>query len=137
MTYHTTSTIAKQLGVKPDTVLKWIVRGKLKATKVGRDWVIEDTDLQLFSTGEKKKQLVRLNQDYPHHCLTRVCSVNLIHNPVPSREHLVPIGVPINLACLLRRDVLAQRFNHAPDGCPRCAKITQKLRNCKRIVEPH
>ena len=34
--------VASILGVHPNTIRRWIKSGKLKATKVGRDWKISE-----------------------------------------------------------------------------------------------
>ena len=41
-------TIAKELGVHPDTVRGWIRDRKLQATKLGRDYRIRRIDLEKF-----------------------------------------------------------------------------------------
>ncbi len=42
----TTSQAADSLGVTPQRVRALIVAGRLKAVKVGRDWLIEPPDLE-------------------------------------------------------------------------------------------
>ena len=42
----TVAAVAAQLGVKTDTVRKWITRYRcLPARKVGRDWLVDPADL--------------------------------------------------------------------------------------------
>ena len=41
-----TEAAADRMGVTPDAVVKWIKKGQLPAVKVGRDWLIEENDLQ-------------------------------------------------------------------------------------------
>ncbi len=42
--------VAKNLHVCTSTVARWINEGKLKARKVGRRWLISDTDYDEFVT---------------------------------------------------------------------------------------
>jgi len=46
MALLTTAQAAERLGVGPDRVLKLIRAGRLPATKLGRDWLIEEADLE-------------------------------------------------------------------------------------------
>lgn len=45
----TTEQAAARLGIKAVTVLKHIKRGNIKATKDGRDWLIEPAELERFT----------------------------------------------------------------------------------------
>ena len=45
MTYLTTADCAAELRVHRSRVLALIRAGRLKATKIGRDWIIEPSDL--------------------------------------------------------------------------------------------
>ncbi len=42
----TTQQTADLLGLAQSTIRVYIMRGKIKATKVGRDWVIDHIELQ-------------------------------------------------------------------------------------------
>lgn len=49
MTSHlTTSQAAAALGITPRAVQQAITRGKLKATKAGRDWLIKTRDVEAY-----------------------------------------------------------------------------------------
>ncbi len=54
--YFSTSQVAQRLGVEPDTILAWIAKGRLRASKLpgGRDWRVKPADLEaaLASTGK-------------------------------------------------------------------------------------
>lgn len=46
----TTSQSAEFLGVTPSRIRQLILEGRLQATKVGRDYIIKQSDLEEFST---------------------------------------------------------------------------------------
>jgi excisionase family DNA binding protein len=46
--YLTTDEIAEALRVHKVTVVRWIREGKLKAKKVGRRWLIKESDYLIF-----------------------------------------------------------------------------------------
>ena len=39
---------AESLGLSYENTLRWVQRGRLKATKIGRDYVVTETDLGEF-----------------------------------------------------------------------------------------
>lgn len=39
---------ARRLGIKPDTLLKAVHRGRLNARKVGRDWLVEESEIEWY-----------------------------------------------------------------------------------------
>lgn len=45
---YTTVQAARILEISPDTIRKQILRGRLQAAKVGRDWLIEWDDLVAY-----------------------------------------------------------------------------------------
>lgn len=51
----TTWQIAEALGLQPQTIIKAIRRGKLVATKPGRDYVITNDDARKWILGRRKK----------------------------------------------------------------------------------
>lgn len=48
----TIENVAKQLGLHPKTVRKHITDGRLKAHKVGRQWRVRGSDLEVFLGGQ-------------------------------------------------------------------------------------
>ena len=51
---YTLDEAAEILKKKPRTVYTYIKAGKLKAHKVGGTWIIKESNLKLFMTGEKE-----------------------------------------------------------------------------------
>jgi excisionase family DNA binding protein len=49
----TTQQAAQLAGVARITILKWIERGHLPATKYGRDWLIDERDLDAYRQSPK------------------------------------------------------------------------------------
>lgn len=49
----TTQEVARQLGVAKRTVQNWCKDGSLPATKVGRDWLVQESDMKSFSPPTK------------------------------------------------------------------------------------
>lgn len=45
---------ARILGVTPDTLRQQIAKGKLHATKHGRDWWLEDAEVQRYAKEHKR-----------------------------------------------------------------------------------
>ncbi len=52
---YTTESAAEYLGVTPARVRQLIMEGRLKSEKYGRDHLIQEADLQKYTTGGKKK----------------------------------------------------------------------------------
>ncbi len=57
MLYHATTLLtvpqaAKRTGRNPETIRRWIRAGKLRASKVGTQHVIEERDLEAFEPAE-------------------------------------------------------------------------------------
>jgi excisionase family DNA binding protein len=48
MTVYTVQEVSKQLKVSDDTIIKLITNKQLTASKVGRQWRINETDLLTF-----------------------------------------------------------------------------------------
>lgn len=48
---------AKRSGRNPETIRRWIRSGRLRATKIGTQHVIEEQDLDLVSQDEMKTRL--------------------------------------------------------------------------------
>lgn len=48
-TYLSVRQIADLFGVCPKTVRRWIARGDLPATRLGRDWRVARSDLKAFA----------------------------------------------------------------------------------------
>ena len=46
--YITLRDAAARLGIKPDTLLKAIKRGRMNARKVGRDWLVEESEIEWY-----------------------------------------------------------------------------------------
>lgn len=44
--------VAEQLGVTPTTVLRYLRAGKLKGTKIARQWRVSETNLLAFMNGD-------------------------------------------------------------------------------------
>ncbi len=51
----TTTQVATVLGVQPRTVTRYIERGLIVATKYGRDYLIEQTELERFQRERRKR----------------------------------------------------------------------------------
>ena len=51
----TTSQAAALVNVARVTILKWIARGDLPAEKIGRDWMIKESDLFTVAPQMQKK----------------------------------------------------------------------------------
>lgn len=51
----TTQQAADLLRVERVTILKWIERGHIKATKFGRDWMIDQTPAELKAIKAQRK----------------------------------------------------------------------------------
>jgi len=49
MKYKTTREVATTLGISLSRVQQLIYIGKLPATKIGRDWLVTEKDLETFS----------------------------------------------------------------------------------------
>jgi excisionase family DNA binding protein len=54
--YIKASAIARQLHVTPETVNRWCRTGQLRATKAGRSWLIQPSDLEAFLKQSKGEQ---------------------------------------------------------------------------------
>jgi excisionase family DNA binding protein len=52
MKYITIPQLAKMLNVSRVTVFRWVKSGKIKASKVGGTWIIDDPDILSTITGE-------------------------------------------------------------------------------------
>lgn len=50
----TTAQVADLLGVKPDTVKRYIHRGLIKASKFGRDWLIAPEAVEQYAKTRRK-----------------------------------------------------------------------------------
>jgi excisionase family DNA binding protein len=50
----TTQQAADRIRVEPDTIRKAIQRGKLQARKIGRDWLVEDTEVDAYKARKQK-----------------------------------------------------------------------------------
>ncbi|OGL74605.1 hypothetical protein A3C96_02135 [Candidatus Uhrbacteria bacterium RIFCSPHIGHO2_02_FULL_60_10] len=62
MSFYSTSELAKKIGVTRTTVFRWIKEGKLKAERVGRNYIIPEDELeriapQTESQEQKNKEL--------------------------------------------------------------------------------
>ena len=53
--FYTSGSAAEYLGVTPARVRQLIMEGRLKSEKYGRDHLIQEVDLQEYTTGAKKK----------------------------------------------------------------------------------
>lgn len=56
MKYFTTRQLADKYGLNDSTIRKWIAQGKLRASKLGRDWVIAEMDWKKFQKKDKKSK---------------------------------------------------------------------------------
>ena len=54
MKYLTTKQCAELIGVTDSWVRYLIIRGKLPATKLGRDWIVKEQDLEKFKAVPRK-----------------------------------------------------------------------------------
>jgi len=50
----TTTQAAEQLNIKRGTVIQYIERGLIKASKTGRDWFIRQSEVNRYSRQRKK-----------------------------------------------------------------------------------
>ena len=61
MNYITIPQLAKMLNMSRFTVFKWVKDGKIRATKVGRVWIIDDPEIKRMLAGKlTKKQEVNI-----------------------------------------------------------------------------
>ena len=56
MNYITIPQLADMLNMSRFTVFKWVKSGKIKATKVGRTWIIDDPEVQRILKGRLTKK---------------------------------------------------------------------------------
>jgi excisionase family DNA binding protein len=49
-----TRAAAARLGIHPSLVRLWAKQGRLKAQKIGRDWLIEETDIERLAAIERR-----------------------------------------------------------------------------------
>ena len=56
MNYITIPQLAKRLNLSRFTVFKWVKEGKIKATKAGKIWIIDDPDIQRLFKGKLTKK---------------------------------------------------------------------------------
>ena len=55
--YSNPTEIAARLGKATATVLRWIRDGRLKATRPGREWLVEEKDFQEFLQRRSNQQV--------------------------------------------------------------------------------
>lgn len=62
----TTAAAAKRLGVNASRVRQFVLQGRLKATKVGRDLFITNEELDRFEAEDRDRRATRWSKDKTH-----------------------------------------------------------------------
>ena len=67
MNYITIPKLAEMLNLSRTTVFNWVKSGKIKASKVGGTWIIDDPDLMMQLngniTGAQKEEIKKIVQE--------------------------------------------------------------------------
>jgi excisionase family DNA binding protein len=63
MVLHSVPEVARRLGVATPTAWRWCNTGCIKATRVGRNWIVSEEDLCEFEQRMATREALRLPND--------------------------------------------------------------------------
>ena len=58
--YISKQAVADMFGVKTQSVGRWILKGEISATKIGREWFLEQKDIEDYLQERKRIGVARL-----------------------------------------------------------------------------
>jgi len=119
-TYITPDDIADRFSVTSKTVRSWLRSGELVGIKIGKNWRINETDLNRYLDGQRLKVLLeRAREKHPHYewsedtcaeCGEAIAAPNSIATPVCSPECKVQYDSKVNMMIGSGEDAI---FHHA------------------------